>query len=564
MKFLKSIFLALLSLFLFVSPSKASHILGGEITWECDSIGRYIFKMTVYRDCNWLSFPFQSQVLELYGNPLPLGGNNNVINGIILRPDSTKWLKQNNGYLDPECSTALGNIPLSCANGDVGVIQAFYFKSDTLRLRGALPQNGLNIRWTAACCRPGNLENVAWGGTQILKATIYPQADSLQPCADNSPKFADFPDYLFCRGVESTNDYSAIDLDGDSLVYSFGRHYNIPPSNPTPVPFANGYSLSSPLPDRAFDSLNIPAQLSSSTGLLRFKVNNGANTGLANYAMAVKVESYRNGVKNAEVRRELPVYLMDCAPLQNTAANLPPRINPPFYRNSIPSFKDSVVVGSPMNASIFVLDTNMVNQGGQELTIQVSSDNLTHNYSINGNCPIPGDSSCAYIWSFTSPTYDSTKEVYVFKRQSNFNGTLRWTPDCSDLDSSGGAKTYIFLIRVQDGHCPVPAIKHEVIEITVLPDPANPCGTITNLKNEANWTEDVQLFPNPTNGLIQMNLPKQALQLRVFTLSGQLLQEQPFNGTSNAEFNLEGPSGIYFLEISNKYGERVFKKVVKQ
>jgi len=32
MKFLKSIFLALLSLFLFVSPSKASHILGGEIT----------------------------------------------------------------------------------------------------------------------------------------------------------------------------------------------------------------------------------------------------------------------------------------------------------------------------------------------------------------------------------------------------------------------------------------------------------------------------------------------------------------------------------------------------
>ena len=151
MKFPKSMFLALLGLFLFVSPSKASHIVGGEITWECDSIGRYIFKMTVYRDCNWFSFPFQTEFLEFHGNPLPRDGSNSAIYGINLRPDSTKWLKQNNGYLDPECSTASGNIPLSCANGDVGVIQAFYFKSDPLRLNGALPQNGLNITYPAQC-----------------------------------------------------------------------------------------------------------------------------------------------------------------------------------------------------------------------------------------------------------------------------------------------------------------------------------------------------------------------------------------------------------------------------
>lgn len=537
----------------FISDSKAAHILGGEITWECTATGEYIFKMVVYRDCIGTAFTFQNEILGVNG----LTG----VSFVTLKPDSTKWARMNNGYLNPQCNAQTTSQQLLCSNGDVGTIQAFYFSSDPILLQGTSGPSGVTLIWDAPCCRSSNIQNLAASGSLFISAKMFLNGRNSNPCADNSPIFSDYPDYTFCRGYNTSNEYAAIDLDGDSLVYSFARAYN---NGFVAIPYAPGYSYTNPTPDANFNNSNIPSTLNPRTGILNFSVFSGVGSWPRLYYIVSEVSAYRNGILNAQVRRELPVYLLDCPQLPNFTTNKPPRINPPFGTQASPSFKDSVVVGNPINASILVLDTNLINQGGQELTIQVSGTNLTHNYSINGNCPIPGDSSCAYIWSFTSPTYDSTKEVYVFKRQSNFNGNLRWTPDCSDLDSSGGAKTYNFLIRVQDDDCPVPGIRHEVIEITVLPDPANPCGTITNLKNEANWTEDVHLFPNPTNGLIQMNLPKQALRLRVFTFSGQLLQEQQFNGASNAEFNLEGPSGIYFIEISNEQGERVFKKVVKQ
>ena len=42
---------------------KATHIMGGEITWECikdpndPDVGKYIFKMKVYRDCDGIGAP---------------------------------------------------------------------------------------------------------------------------------------------------------------------------------------------------------------------------------------------------------------------------------------------------------------------------------------------------------------------------------------------------------------------------------------------------------------------------------------------------------------------------
>ena len=34
------------------SKVEASHLMGGEITWECQPNGQYIFTLRVYRDCN--------------------------------------------------------------------------------------------------------------------------------------------------------------------------------------------------------------------------------------------------------------------------------------------------------------------------------------------------------------------------------------------------------------------------------------------------------------------------------------------------------------------------------
>ena len=47
--------------------------MGGEITWECikagPDVGKYIFQMKVYRDCNGITFSQTSQTLDAHNYP---------------------------------------------------------------------------------------------------------------------------------------------------------------------------------------------------------------------------------------------------------------------------------------------------------------------------------------------------------------------------------------------------------------------------------------------------------------------------------------------------------------
>ena len=53
----------------------ATHIMGGEITWECISdptdpnVGQYIFKMKLYRDCDGTTLSTFPQTLEVWNHP---------------------------------------------------------------------------------------------------------------------------------------------------------------------------------------------------------------------------------------------------------------------------------------------------------------------------------------------------------------------------------------------------------------------------------------------------------------------------------------------------------------
>ena len=48
----KRLILIFVALFAIVQFSRASHLMGGEITWECAPSGQFIFYMKLYRDCN--------------------------------------------------------------------------------------------------------------------------------------------------------------------------------------------------------------------------------------------------------------------------------------------------------------------------------------------------------------------------------------------------------------------------------------------------------------------------------------------------------------------------------
>ena len=59
------------ALLLLCSTSKASHLMGGEITWECLSTGKYVFHMIVYRDCAGIDDPSTATISTGGGCPVP-------------------------------------------------------------------------------------------------------------------------------------------------------------------------------------------------------------------------------------------------------------------------------------------------------------------------------------------------------------------------------------------------------------------------------------------------------------------------------------------------------------
>src|SRR5690606_16632825 len=107
MKKVYTFLIVLLSL-IFVPKVEASHMIGGEITWECTGSpgqSEYIFYMTLYRDCTGATWGYNNESLLIFGNPLPRDvASNSVISSISLKPDSVKWRNLNNGDMSPICN----------------------------------------------------------------------------------------------------------------------------------------------------------------------------------------------------------------------------------------------------------------------------------------------------------------------------------------------------------------------------------------------------------------------------------------------------------------------------
>jgi len=77
---------------------------------------------------------------------------------------------------------------------------------------------------------------------------------------------------------------------------------------------------------------------------------------------------------------------------------------------------------------------------------------------------------------------------------------------------------------------------------------------------------DVRLYPNPTNGQLTIFSPahaKEKLTVVVRNSWGQETQRQNVYFSNRIDMTLEGPSGLYFLEINNGK-DKLFFKVIKE
>ena len=131
------------------SNVKATHIMGGEITWECiksgPDIGKYIFKMKLYRDCDGVSLSTFAQTLDVHFHPTVT----QITVDFISSTD-----------ISPTCDvTNSGNAALDCLNNPVGAVEEYVYTSLPVSLPGIPPATGWFFTWDS-CCRNGATSNL--------------------------------------------------------------------------------------------------------------------------------------------------------------------------------------------------------------------------------------------------------------------------------------------------------------------------------------------------------------------------------------------------------------------
>lgn len=303
-------FVAFLALFLLPSLAEANHIIGGDITYTyvgepSPGMKRWKFTMHIYRDCygNGANFDVPAEFAIYRGSET----NNSLYSTFSINNyDFTKLIPDT-----PQCVT---NIPPVC------VEEAVYTFETTLPV---LTNQSYFIVYQR-CCRNNTITNLQTPGDVGATYTI-----ELNPAAmaanNNSPEYTNFPPIIICNNLALSFNHSAIDPDGDVLVYSFcpalsgGGNITISPdlfscigakpTPPCPPPFDNvpyalpTYNFNSPVGGNPVVSINPVSGQITGTPLV-----------LGQFVVAVCVQEYRNGQLLSTVQREFQFNVADCAP----------------------------------------------------------------------------------------------------------------------------------------------------------------------------------------------------------------------------------------------------------
>lgn len=424
--------------------SKASHVMGGEITWECQG-GSYVFQLVFFRDCNGAEVNTVSENIRVWNHPTVTS----ITLGFVSRTD-----------ISPTCTPVTGSpSPLDCGIGNgggngIGAIEKVVYRSAPIVLAGTPGANGWIFTYENFS-RSNNLTNINnpsnYGIT--LAAKMFSIPGSTGGCIDNSPTFLQEPYFVSCAGNPFQYNMNAVDPDLDSLSISFGIPYNNfptgiydPPNNPGPVPFEPGFSFNSPTPGTALNASNVPAQIDPSSGELTFT---SFNTG--NYVVKAIVRSYRNGVLISEVEREMQLIVLPC-----DASNNAPVINAPFGGGL---FETTINAGTLINFTLSSTDVELLQDGSpQSNLLSASGPMFGTGFTASAGCDV---APCATLSS--APILIGSQGVSV---------DFSWQTSCDHLIGADGNALdlipYHFVFRVQDDYCQVPKVSYATVTINVV------------------------------------------------------------------------------------------------
>jgi hypothetical protein len=463
-----------LILFFFSVNARASHYMGGEITWQCLGNGNYRFIMKLYRECQGILYN-SSDSLVISNYP----GLTSII--MTLRPganplDSLDGNKDGITDISPNCG--IPGLEIQCSPTPVtyntGAVQEWYYTSDVaypngVQLSGVPPPAGWIFSHSNCCRNPSsNLVNPTschW----CLRAVMYPyNSSNAFPCFDSSPVFAESPSTVICSGTPYVYHIIVNDLENDSLFYQWAKALN--GYIYTDMVYSNGYSYNNPMPSSIQDSQNVSAQLDTLTGQISYtSFTNGS------FVTVVKVTEYREGIKIGEIFREFQYVVLPCS------GNAPPFMADPFYDSvsmqMVPA--DTVNMGDVVDFDLTAIDTGTLPNGDlQTLTFTASAFDFGAGFTNpTAGCPFP---PCATL----NPPPTLTAMLAVATH-------FHWQTSCSQMtnyitDSNFAYSTHNFYFQVYDNSCPVPACLYKNVIVVIkrpviLPEVINVSGTAVHI-----------------------------------------------------------------------------------
>jgi len=278
----------------FCERASAWHIIGGELYYKHIGGNTYLITVKVFRDCYTVNG-------APYDDPLFLGVYNgtSLVQTISIPFPGSVHLPIT---LDDPCLTA---------PPDVCVEQAIYTATVTF---DNIPASGLQIVYQR-CCRNATILNIwtpADVGTTYV-ATIRPSAVA---SGDNSsPYFKNYPPISICANHPLVFDHSAVDPDGDSLVYELCTPYEgATAGQPQPIPAGpppyDFITFKPPYSESNMLGGNPAMHIDPQTGMLYAEPD-----AVGQFVVGVCVKEYRDGVLIGENRRDFQFNVVECQPV---------------------------------------------------------------------------------------------------------------------------------------------------------------------------------------------------------------------------------------------------------
>jgi len=268
---------------------QATHVVGGNLYYECLGNNNYRITFEMRRDC------FNGAPNAQFDDPASIAvydGEGNLVQSIgrfgqILIPfSSTDTL---NEVLTSECKVF---------GEDVCVHTTTY--EDVVNL----PANETGyVLVYQRCCRNNTLNNIIDPLEQGATYSVELTSEAMRLC-NSTPQFIEWPDIYLCNNDWYRFDHSAIDSDGDSLVYglcvpSVGGTIDDPRPIPASAPphdqvvWAAPYNLQNMMGGVA------PLRIDSETGMLSVRPDV-----IGQFLIGVCVKEYRDGELLSVVKRD--------------------------------------------------------------------------------------------------------------------------------------------------------------------------------------------------------------------------------------------------------------------